>query len=351
MNLNDFLGNPHVVQILRRAVEQDRLPHAMIFAGPEGVGKTTLAALLAQTVNCPNLANGDACGKCPTCLRILAVAQARELECTSPVGKGRCGACRNCRSVASQHPDVRIIKPEEKTVITIDQIRKLIGEIAYQPFEANYRVAILDPADQMRPEGMNSLLKTLEEPPSRTILILITTNTLALPVTIQSRSRLLRFGEIPQDQIERYLVEKRKWDPGEAGLAALFSDGSVGKALTFNARQFRDIREQALRFVSLLLERRGFGEASRIAGIVAKDKDYFLTWLDALESLLRDLYYAYTVPNRIGQQDILREILELSGRTNRQGVASAIQGVKRLRGGMAFNVNRQMALEALLLAK
>jgi DNA polymerase III subunit delta' len=350
MNMRSFLGNPRVVEVLRRAVEQDRLPHALIFAGPEGVGKATLAVLLAQTVNCPHAVGGDACGKCSTCQRILAVGLARELECTSPAGKARCGACRNCKTVAGQHTDVRIIQPEEKTTISVEQVRALIQEISYQPFEAAFRVAILDPADQMRPEAMNSLLKTLEEPPSRTIMVLVTTNPLVLPITIRSRSRLLRFGEIPQDQVERYLISTRKWDPAEARLAAVFSDGSLGKALDFNAKQFREIRDQALRFVSLLLEHRGFGEASRIAGVVAKDKDFFLTWLNAVEALLRDVYYALSIPDRIGQQDILDAILALSRKTNRLGVASAIEGVKRLRGSMVFNVNRQMAIESLLLS-
>jgi DNA polymerase III subunit delta' len=349
MNLKDFIGNPRVVDVLRRAVEQGRLPHALIFAGPEGVGKTTLAILLAQMVNCPNVADGDACGRCPSCLRIFAVGQARELECTSPVGKARCGACRNCRTVASQHPDIRIIQPDEKTIITVDQVRNIIREITYQPFEAACRVAILDPADQMKPEGMNSLLKTLEEPPSRTIMVLITTNPLVLPVTIRSRSRLLRFGEIPQDQIEKYLVEKRKWNPVEAGLAALFSDGSLGDALRFNAGQFMELRSLALRFLSLWLGHSGFGEASRIAGAVAKDKDQFLSWLDAVDALLRDLYYALSAPERIAQQDIREEILNLSRRTSSQNVASAVKGVKRLRGSLAFNVNRQMALESIFL--
>jgi hypothetical protein len=82
---------------------------------------------------------------------------------------------------------------------------------------------------------------------------------------------------------------------------------------------------------------------------VAKDKDQFLTWLDAVDALLRDLYYAHSVPDRIAQQDIREEILSLSKRTNSQTVASAVKGVKRLRGSLGFNVNRQMALESMFL--
>jgi DNA polymerase-3 subunit delta' len=351
LSLDSFMGNRRAVEILRRAVERDRLPHALMFAGPGGVGKATLAILLAQLVNCPASPRGNACGACPTCRRILAVLQARNLECLTPKGNVRCGACRNCKTVAGQHPDVRFIQPDEKTTISIKQVRAMINEISYQPFEAKYRVVILDPADQMRPEAMNSLLKTLEEPPSQTIIILVTTNPFLLPVTIRSRARTLQFSGIPQEQVERYLREAAGRAPEEARIAAIFGNGSLGSALSFDTEHFRDARTQALRFVSLLLKRRGFAEVSRLALAAARDKEEFQLWIEAVGVVLQDIYYARVAPERIGQRDILEEITRLAEDTPRGAVVSAIAALKRLKSGLPYNLNRQLAVESFFLGE
>ena len=351
LTLDSFMGNRRAVEILRRAVERDRLPHALMFAGPEGVGKATLSILLAQVVNCPAPPIGKACGTCPTCRRIMAVLQARNLECLNPKGSVRCGSCRNCKTIAGQHPDVRFIQPDEKVTISIRQVRAMIDEVSFQPFEAKFRAVILDPADQMRPEAMNSLLKTLEEPPSQTIIILVTTSPFLLPVTIRSRARTLQFSGIPQDQIERYLTEERERTPEEARIAAAFSNGSLGSALSFNTSHFREARSQALRFVSLLLERRSFAEISRLAAAVARDKDDFQLWVEAVGAVLQDVYYAHVAPARIGQHDIIDELTRLAERCPKGAVVSAISGLKRLKAGLTFNLNRQLAVESLFLSE
>lgn len=351
LNLDSFMGNRRAVEILRRAVERDRLPHALMFAGPDGVGKATLSVLLAQVVNCPASPIGEACGACPTCRRIMAVLQARSLECLTSKGSVRCGACRNCKTIAGQHPDVRFIRPEEKSTISIRQVRAMIDEVSFQPFEAKCRVMILDPADQMRPEAMNSLLKTLEEPPSQTIIILVTTNPFLLPVTIRSRARTLQFSGIPQDQIERYLTEEAGRMAQEARIAAAFSNGSLGSALSFDTTQFREARSQALRFVSLLLERGSFAEVSRLAAAVAKDKEGFQLWVEAVGGVLQDVYYARIAPARIGQRDIMEELTRLAESTSKGAVVSAIAALKRLKSGLTFNLNRQLAVESLFLSE
>lgn len=350
LSLDTFMGNRRAVEILRRAVERDRLPHALMFAGPEGVGKATLAVLLAQVVNCPVSQRGGACGSCPTCRRILAVLEARNLECLNPKGSVPCGGCRNCKTIAGQHPDIRFVRPDEKTTISVKQVRAMINEISYQPFEARYRVNILDPADQMRQEAMNSLLKTLEEPPSQTIIILVTTSPFLLPITIRSRARTLQFSGIPQDPIERYLIKAGR-NPEEARIAAIFSNGSLGSALSFDSEHFRDARTHALRFVSLLLERRGFAEISRLASAVAKDKEGFQLWIEAVSALLQDIYYAGIAPERIGQRDILDEITRLAGNTPRDVVVSAIAALKWLKFGLQYNWNRQLAIESFFLGE
>jgi DNA polymerase III subunit delta' len=315
-----FLGNTRIVEILRRAVGQERLPHAMIFAGPSGVGKRTLAILLAQIMNCLQRQGINSCGKCASCQKIRS----------------------------GWHPDVRETHPDG-AFIKIDQVRNLINEIAYQPFEGRYRIVIFDPADRMRAEAANSLLKTLEEPPSRTIIILVTTNPYLLLETIRSRSRILQFGGIPQPQIEDYLVKVAGRSPADARLTAIFSEGSLGAALAFDTSEYREIRIRALQFARLLLSGGSFAELSALSSVLAKQKDSFQSWIEAVWAILQDIYYAKVAPQRMGQQDILEDINLISRSTTRSAVLSAMDGIKHIRGALRRNVNRQIALEALFL--
>jgi DNA polymerase-3 subunit delta' len=224
----------------------------------------------------------------------------------------------------------------------------MISEVMFQPLEARFRVVILDPAEQMRAEAHNSLLKTLEEPPSRTIIILVTSNPYMLLDTIRSRSRLLPFGEIPQELIAKHLAgEGRTAD--EARLAAALSGGSLAAALNFNTAEYRDVREKAIRFIHLILKRGRFSEASEIAADVAKDKQAFQLWMESAEALLQDVYYAITAPDRVGQRDLLNKLQEMAQAIPRQAVVKAIKALHKLKGDLQFNVNRQIALEAMFL--
>jgi DNA polymerase III subunit delta' len=323
-NFNSFLGNPRVVEILRRALDRERLPHALIFAGPPGVGKQTLAQLLALHLNCLALKGHEACGSCGSCRKILS----------------------------GTHPDVRLVQPEG-TFIKIDQVRAMIDEIAYQPFEGRYRVVIFDGADQMRKEAANCLLKTLEEPPSRSILILVTTRPYLLLETIRSRARVLQLGAIAEDVIERYLVAKSGRAPEDARLAAALSNGNLSAALAFHADRYKEIRRKALLFAGLLLHRGSFAEVSALIAAVAKDKDKdsFQAWIEMVSTLLQEVYYAQAAPRRMSQLDIAAEIAGLARSAPRAAVVAAIDAIKKLKSAIQQNVNRQLALEALFLAE
>lgn len=349
-DLTTFIGNARAVEILRRAIQQDRLPHAMIFAGPSGVGKCTLALLVAQYLNCLSPNPEGPCDSCSPCRRIRAILDSRHTQCLT-LKEGKCGTCANCKIRASGHPDVRLVEPE-KTTIGIGQVRDLIGEIAFQPAEARYRVVILDPAEQMRAEAQNSLLKTLEEPASRTVIILIATNPYLLLETIRSRSRMLQFGDIPQNRMESYLVESARMSKDEARLAAALSGGSLAAALSFNGREYREIRSQALEFVTLLLKRGSFARASGIAGQVAKDKDkdFFQAWLASAAALLQDIYFAGFSLERVGQYDLLDKLSELAGAVPRSILVRANRAVAKLNRDLQQNVNRQLALEAMFVS-
>jgi DNA polymerase III subunit delta' len=348
ISFNTFLGNARAVEILKRAIEQDRLPHAMIFAGPPGVGKCTLALLVAQHLNCLAPAGSGACSNCSSCRRIMAIIESRYLHC-EVLKEGFCGNCPSCRIWTKRHPDIRLVEPDEKTTISIDQIRNIISEIAFQPLEARYRVVILDPAEQMSLPAHNSLLKTLEEPASRTIIILVTANPHMLLETIRSRSRILQFGEIPQDRIERYLVQHAGKSAEDAVLAAAMSEGSLTKALGFNTNEYKEIRAQAFHFVLLLLSRGRFAEASSIAAQASKDKSNFLLWIDSVSAFLQDVYYAGLATERVNQRDLLVKIEDLSRKAPHSMLVQTIESMRKLKNDLRYNINRQIALEAMFL--
>jgi DNA polymerase-3 subunit delta' len=320
----EFLGNARAVEILRCAVAQNRLPHALIFAGPRGVGKHTLARLLAQMLNC------------------LTDTAARP-----------CGTCLSCRKIRSDaHPDVHELKPDGM-LIKIDQVRKLISELAYQPFEGRYHVAILDPAEQMAAAAANSILKTLEEPASPSVLILVTTSPHALLGTILSRSRILTFGGIAHEEIAQRLVQKHGRTPEEARMAALLSNGSLSAAEQFDAARYAATRTGALEFVRHLLRRRGFGSVSAIAADLHRDKDpeKFPLWLDTVALMLQDVYFARHDPERVAQPDMREEAERLAAEVPPETVTAAIRAVKSLKSTMSrFKLNRQIALESLFLS-
>jgi DNA polymerase-3 subunit delta' len=321
-NFQSFIGNRRVVEILRRAIEQERLPHALIFAGPPGVGKRTLAELLAQRLNCLQPKNQEACCACISCRKIMA----------------------------GTHPDVQLVKPDG-AYIKIDQVRAMIQEIAYQPFEGRYRVVILDGADQMRQEAANCLLKTLEEPPSKSILVLVSAKPYLLLGTIRSRARMVQLGPIAGDVIENHLVVREGRSREDARMAAALSNGSLGAALAFDADRNREIRQPALRFVSLLLQKGKFAQASALAAGISKEKETFQAWVELAQTLLQDVYYAQMAPARMSQPDIAGELAELAQSTSHAAVVAAIEAIKQLKAALQQNVNRQLALEALFLAE
>ena len=170
MPLSAEIRHPRIADLLRQAVIRRSVPQSVIFAGPEGSGKRSMAVALAQAVNCPNQKDGDACGTCSTCLRIAR----------------------------GDHYDVVIVEREkDAATIKIEQLRdRVLDAVGYRPFEAQRRVFIIDPADAMTENGQDALLKTLEEPPPAAILILITSYPDSLRPTVQSRCRRLRFERV-----------------------------------------------------------------------------------------------------------------------------------------------------------
>ncbi len=225
MGFSDFHGNSETVHRMRDMLAHQRLPHAVILAGPRGSGKYTLALMLAKAMNClsPTTTNGlpDFCGQCSNCTRI---AQSEDLEsrCAEAVDTRehlRETDKKETRILVQTHPDVLVIPPDPpQMMIKVDQVRRVIESIYFRPGEAKERIYIFTDSAFMK-EAANSLLKVLEEPPEFATIFLLAENPGELLATIRSRSMTFCLGALSAEEIERYLTRHRPdWDTKQRSL-------------------------------------------------------------------------------------------------------------------------------------
>ena len=201
---NSIIGHQQIIEQFQRTVASGRIAGAYLFVGPAGVGKETVARYFAQLIFCQQDAQP------PTV----------------------CGTCLACRKVDSgNHPDLQFIRPDG-SLLKIGQIRELRRQVIYAPLEASRKVYILTDVDRMNPEAENCLLKTLEEPPAASVLILLTSNLQALLPTTRSRCQILQFHPMPTQELATILADRYSVAPEQATTLAIAAGGSIGKALT-----------------------------------------------------------------------------------------------------------------------
>jgi DNA polymerase-3 subunit delta' len=329
MALSSLIGNDRIKAALVRATVRDRLPHALLFAGPEGVGKRTFALELAKAVTCLAPVDGDACDACESC-----VSAAR-----------------------GEHLDIRVFEPDG-AFIKIAQMRDLAHLAHEPPFYKRARakrVMIVDSAHLMREEAANAILKTLEEPPPTTLLVLVTDQPYALLETIRSRCQTLRFAPVEPAEVERYLAANFKRPTEETRLLARISGGRIGRAIATDLSVYREQRKEMLGLVELLAGEpdrvRLLKAAQYLADVGKKDKTEFEARLDVFAGLCRDIYGLALgeQPERVANADVTLRLEQLASGLAPERVARWAGAVDELRGQLRQNVNRQLALEAILL--
>jgi len=267
------VGHARLASLLSRAVQRETLPPALLFAGPAGVGK-----------------------------RLVAMAIAEAFNCLAPLESGAfpqdgCGACAACRRIARLvHPDVIVVTPGDTGTIKVDQVRDVIERAGYRPFEGRRRVVIVDDADAMVPAAQNALLKTLEEPPSASTFILVSSMPDSLLPTVRSRCPRLRFGTLSPDEVATVLVRDHQYEPADARAVAADADGSIGRALSAASADLVDARATAARVLEqtarLSDPARRIEVAKDFSGAKsssASERDQMSACLRALASLLRDV--------------------------------------------------------------
>ncbi|MDD3925276.1 MAG: DNA polymerase III subunit delta' [bacterium] len=204
MTFSGIIGHVSAKEALRGAVRRDRVSNAYIFCGPAGIGRTSLALAYAAYLNCSGRKadDGDACGLCSSCLKIAS----------------------------NGHPDVHVLKPE-RAVIRIDDVREMIKECIYPPFEGKWKVCVIDDADCLGEGAANALLKTLEEAPGRAVFILVARSGASLLPTIVSRCQILELAQPSGDELSAGLRGLTQASDDEIEAACHLSGGLTAKAV------------------------------------------------------------------------------------------------------------------------
>ncbi|HBV99232.1 MAG TPA: DNA polymerase III subunit delta' [Desulfotomaculum sp.] len=317
--LKDIIGHDDIISMLKGSLSSGRVAHAYLFSGPGGVGKLT-----------------------------TALAFAGALMCGSPPGGEGCGQCDGCRRVAGGiHPDVELIRPEGATM-KIGQLRKMAAGTQYGPATGMWTVRILDGADLMTQEAANSLLKTLEEPVTGVVIILVTARPQAMLPTIVSRCQHMYFQPLLKSQVLKGMIRVA----GEAGenmdLAASLAGGSLGKALELLAGGL-SLRERAYGIVRSLAGASVEG-ALALAGDPALKKEAVVPLLEMMIIWFRDaLMYNETGVRHLLNSDREEAIGSLAGCYGTGRLAEIIIDIEKAKGSLSASANVQLALEALFL--
>lgn len=315
-----IVGHRRAVERLERALTEERLGHAYLITGPARIGKATLARALAMTINC--------------------------------TGRPRpCGACRACARIASNtHADVRFVAPEGER-LKIDQIRNLQRELSLSPVEARTRVAVLDDFDRATLEAMNALLKTLEEPASHVVLVLIAPEADVLLPTIVSRCQVIALRPLTVAQVRQALVERWSVDAERARLLAHLAGGRLGWAVEA-AQDESVLLKRAARLDDLArlmhasrVER--FAYAETLARNAAEARETIDTW----RTWWRDVMLAAAGSQvALTNSDRHDEIASLAGRIDAARAQSAAAACSRALWQIEKNAAPRLVAEVMLLS-
>ncbi|MEI6126008.1 MAG: DNA polymerase III subunit delta' [Pseudomonadota bacterium] len=319
MPLDAISGHRLPIEILRGMLHRQQIPHAFIFSGIEGIGKRTAAAAFIKALNC------------------------REREADF------CDVCLSCRKIEKQvHPDCHVIEPE-KNIIKIEQIRSLQADIAFKPLEGKKKAVILDQAEKLNSQAANCLLKTLEEPPEDTVIILISRGTAGMLPTVLSRCQHIRFSPLGDEDILQLLCRQ--------GLAALkaqqllpHAHGSIKRALFLAETDFLDRRNEIAELLSPGLSKNAEAMLA-LAKRLRDDDTGIVLVLEFIQSWYRDLLVLKEglSGSDLYNADMAEALNEAAAGMTRDALIRKIKKIQWLRNNAVLNIDTQLALESAFL--
>ena len=322
-SFKDVVGHKDILKYISSAVENNRVSHAYILNGERGSGKKMLANLFAMTLLCET-GDNEPCGKCHSC---------KQAE-------------------SGNHPDIIRVTHEKPNSISVDDIRTQVNNtVDIKPYQGPYKVYIIPQADMMTPQAQNAILKTIEEPPSYAVFLLLTENAETLLPTINSRCVMLKLRNIKDTLIKKYLMENLENPDYKADRSTAFAQGNMGRAIMLaNSDHFNEIREEAVQLLKHISEM----ELNEIVAAVKNISVYKLEITDYLDIIMiwyRDvlLYKATKEIDKVVFKDQLQSIKEQARKSSYEGIELILESLEKAKARLKANVNFDLVMELLFL--
>lgn len=319
----DIIGQEQIKEHFTRAIENHTVSHAYILSGEAGMGKMMMAKAFAMTLLCER------------------------------GGLEPCMECHSCRQFASDnHPDVIYVRHEKPNSIGVDDIRvQLNNDIAIKPYSSAYKIYIVDEAEKMTIQAQNAMLKTIEEPPSYGVILLLTTNTEAFLPTILSRCIAMKFKPLSDKAIQSYLMDKLGIPRDQADICTAFARGNLGKAAQLaSSEEFNLMRSKVLSIMKHVKEM----DISELLAAIKELVDLKLDineCLDFMQMWYRDVLM-FKVTNNINLlifKDEYKAINDAAKVGSFEGLEGVVHAVDKAKIRLGANVNMELAMELMLL--
>lgn len=333
------------VRILNTLFEKNTIPHALLFTGLAGVGKLATANAFALTCNCTGL----------TAAKSIQPSEGTHppIATRSPTVLASCRSCSSCRKILTgNHPDILLVKPAGQ-YIKIAQIRHLIEMLALKPYEARLRVVIIAEAQALNPSAANALLKMLEEPPDRTLLILTTQQKTDVLPTVASRCQIIRFKPVSRKSITAELTENHGVSPGDAKVLSVMAAGSILRAIELHRMGWLCHR-------NWLLAATGFEKMEKydelptnvllaFAEKMVARKAQVTISLETMLIWLRDLIVCRHDSDRVINIDLIDKLKKLSQKIPETALLKKMEIISAAQKKIEANANLRLTLEVMML--
>jgi len=325
--LESLIDQKNAVKNLTSVIRRETIPHAFLFTGNEGAGKRTAAITFVMACNCDEN-------------RTIYPSSEASIDNTTD----SCGKCRSCRKILSgNHPDIILVRPSG-TFIKISQIRELCAKLAVKPYEKGYRAVIISDAGAMNKEAGNALLKILEEPPERTIIILTALQVSDLLPTIVSRCRHVRFSPVSKEKISSFLTNKHGVDVGRANVIASIAEGSFTRALEMNRGDWLHVRRRLIQEIEELQSGR-MVPCLMFAERLTEKKELVQYYLEIIKNWFRDLIVYKYSPEKVLNRDLVESVKVASEKVEVKTLMSKIRAIQKAQKAIDANANLRLTLE------
>lgn len=323
LSFQDIIGHEQIKEHLQKAIENKKVSHAYILTGEAGMGRKSLANAFALTLLCEK-GGSEPCMECHACKQVLS----------------------------GNHPDLIYVSHEKPNSIGVDDIREQINDtIMVRPYSSYYKIYIVDEAEKMTQQAQNALLKTIEEPPSYAIILLLTTNQDAFLSTILSRCVQLKLKPLRDFVVKSYLVETLQIPEADADVFAAFARGNLGKAISLaSSEDFKLMHQEVLHLLKYIKDM----DISELLDYIRKLKEDNLDiqeCLDFMQLWYRDvlLYKVTKDINGLIFKDEYRSINEISKKSSYEGLEKILESIDKAKTRLDANVNMELAMELMLL--